>query len=117
MTWDEYQAGVKRTWNVDPRPLTQWEKELVFAEAGMSGETGEISEAVKKGIFHGQPELLDDVEKIKKEIGDALYYLTIIADLFGMRLQDVAIANNRKLRARYPDGFVPGGGIREGEGA
>lgn len=116
MTWDDYQNGVQRTWNVDPRPLTQWEKELAFAETGLSGETGEVSEMIKKGIFHGQPEMLD-ATKMKKELGDALYYLTEIATLFGIRLQEVAEANNRKLLARYPNGFVPGGGNREGEAA
>lgn len=116
MTFAEYRVAVNRTWKVSETPLTHWEKELVFAETGLSGETGEVSELIKKGVFHGMPELLDR-EKFKKELGDALYYITKIADLFNLSLEEVAEANNRKLEARYPKGFVPGGGIREGEAA
>ena len=116
MTFDDYQTGVLRTWSPDITPLTQWEKEVVFAETGLSGETGEVSELVKKGIFHGQGELLDP-EKLKKELGDVLYYVVALANLFNLTLDEIATANNRKLQVRYPDGFVKGGGIREGEGA
>lgn len=116
MDFHEYQAGVNRTWKVEETPLTQWQKEVIFCETGISGETGELSEMIKKGIFHGLPELLDPA-KVKKELGDIQYYVTKMADLFGLTLEDVCATNNAKLRARYPDGFVKGGGIRVGEGA
>jgi NTP pyrophosphatase (non-canonical NTP hydrolase) len=115
MNFAEFQAGVRRTWKVEETALTQWQKEVVFCETGVSGETGELSEMIKKGIFHGIPELLDP-QKVKKELGDILYYATMMADLFGLTIEEVAEANQAKLRARYPDGFVKGGGIRTGEG-
>jgi NTP pyrophosphatase (non-canonical NTP hydrolase) len=115
VNFNDYQKGVLRTWNPDVN-ITPLAIEMLFAETGLSGETGEISELLKKGIFHGQVELLDR-EKMKKELGDVLYYLNIIAHLFDIPFEEVAEANNRKLLARYPEGFVKGGGIREGEGA
>lgn len=36
-----------------------------------------------------------------------------IARYFGSSLRQVAYSNVHKLRKRYPNGFVPGGGIRE----
>jgi NTP pyrophosphatase (non-canonical NTP hydrolase) len=115
MNFNEYQQAALRTWNPDLN-LTPWQIECLFAETGISGETGEISELLKKGIFHGQTELLDKA-KMKKELGDVLYYLNIIAHLFGIPFEEVAEANNAKLLARYPEGFVKGGGNRIGEGA
>lgn len=115
MTFNDYQQGVLRTWSPDTN-LTPWQIECLFAETGLSGETGEISELLKKGIFHGQPEMLDS-EKVKKELGDVLYYLNVIAHLFNIPFEEVAAANNAKLLARYPEGFVKGGGKRTGEGA
>lgn len=116
MDFQTFQAGVVRTWKVDETPLTQWQKEVIFCETGVSGETGELSEMIKKGVFHGLPDLLDPI-KVKKELGDILYYVTMMAQLFGLTLEDVAETNNRKLAARYPEGFVLGGGNRTGEGA
>jgi NTP pyrophosphatase (non-canonical NTP hydrolase) len=116
MTFEEYQKGVLRTWSPDTASITPWGIECAFVEMGLSGETGEISEMLKKGIFHGQPEMLDR-DKMKKELGDVYYYLNVIAHLFDIPFEEVAEANTAKLLARYPDGFVKGGGIRVGEGA
>lgn len=115
MKFSEYQQGVLRTWSPDT-DLTPWQIECLFAGTGLSGETGEVSEMLKKGIFHGQAEMLDPA-KVKKELGDVFYYLNVIAHLFGIPFEEVAEANNAKLVARYPEGFVKGGGIRVGEGA
>jgi NTP pyrophosphatase (non-canonical NTP hydrolase) len=116
MDFKTYQDGVIRTWRGDNPTLTRQQVMILFAQIGLSGETGELAEMIKKGIFHGQPELLD-VEKVKKELGDILWYTTAMAHNFGLTLEDVAEANNRKLAARYPEGFVAGGGVRTGEGA
>lgn len=116
MDFKEYQSGVVRTWRSDPIELTPWQVKVLFCETGLSGETGELSENIKKGIFHGLPELLDR-EKVKKELGDILWYTTAMADTFGLTLEEIAEANNKKLAARYPAGFTPGGGIRTGDGA
>ena len=112
MDFNEYQAGVNATWRSTPRPLTFFEQQIMAAELGLSGETGEISENIKKGIFHEKAELLDK-DLMCKELGDALYYLTKMGDLFGLTLEQIAAANNLKLAKRYPEGFRPGGGVRE----
>lgn len=39
--------------------------------------------------------------------------LSDVAACYGMTLRQVAFANVAKLEKRYPNGFVPGGGIRE----
>lgn len=116
MNFEEYAAGVDYTWKPNHPPLTPWQQEVCFCETGLSGETGEISEMVKKGFFHGLPHLLER-EKILKELGDILYYVTKFGQLFDIPLEEIATTNNQKLKARYPNGFVLGGGIRTGDGA
>lgn len=76
---------------------------------GLAGEVGEVVELIKKDRFQAQPL---DPAKLCLELGDVLWYLTDLAHQYGLSLADVAEANSRKLRARYPDGFVPGGGVR-----
>ena len=61
-----------------------------------------MADLIKKSVFHGH-----DVDKgeIKKELGDVLWYLSQIARLAGLSLEEVAVANIEKLSRRYPDGF------------
>ncbi len=69
---------------------------------GLAGESGEVIEALKKHLYHGHKL---DLKEIEKELGDVLWYLTAIADMLGLEMDDVALRNVRKLQARYPDGF------------
>ena len=75
------------------------------AALGLSGESGEIADHVKKVIFHGHP--LDDVtrDKIAKELGDILWYCAMGARGIGLGLGEIAAMNIEKLKKRYPDGF------------
>ncbi len=81
---------------------------------GIAGEGGEYNELIKKEYYHGIP---SDREKVKKELGDILWYIAAAALLHDFTLQDIAETNIAKLMARYPDGPVLGGGIRTGDGA
>jgi NTP pyrophosphatase (non-canonical NTP hydrolase) len=73
-------------------------------------KAGRIADMVKKATAHGVPL---DREKLKKELGDVLWYITAVASDNKLTLQEIAEANVAKLRARYPEGFVKGGGVRE----
>lgn len=69
---------------------------------GLTGEAGEVADLIKKHFGHGH-EL--DLTKVKKELGDVLWYLSQLAEQFGLSMDDVGEANIAKLKARYPDGF------------
>lgn len=69
---------------------------------GVLGLTGEVSDLVKKGIFH---EKGIDLEHLKKECGDVMWYIAMICEACGFNLDDVMQTNIDKLIARYPDGF------------
>lgn len=69
---------------------------------GLSGETGELIDIIKKWIFHGKPL---DIEHAKKELGDVCWYIAMIAHSFGWNLDEILQMNIDKLKARYPEGF------------
>ena len=75
---------------------------LVLGALGLCGEAGEVAEPIKKHLYHGKPL---DREKLLNELGDVLWYVNYTARALGFSLAQVADANNRKLRARYPQGF------------
>lgn len=68
---------------------------------GLAGEAGEVCDLLKKHWGHLHPL---DHEKLKKELGDVLWYVAALAVQFGLTLDEVALANVAKLTARYPKG-------------
>lgn len=100
MTFEEYQKGVMRT--ASGVCTATKENMRLNGILGVAGESGELSDLLKKELFHGHP---FDREHYLKECGDVLYYLTLIAESLDSTLEEVAIMNNKKLWERYPDGF------------
>src|SRR5687768_2625378 len=98
MTFDDYQSAATRTTNAK---LTHTER-LLDSAAGLAEESGEILSLVRKHAFQGH-EL--NTDKLRIELGDALWCLAITAHGAGLTLEQVAAANVAKLRARYPDGY------------
>jgi NTP pyrophosphatase (non-canonical NTP hydrolase) len=92
---DQYQEDAMRTHVSDPIRLPAY-------ALGLSGEAGEVADLVKKHIGHGHDL---DVNKLKLELGDVLWYIAGLAHVLGLTLSEVAEANVAKLKRRYPDGF------------
>ena len=72
---------------------------------GLSGEVGETLDLIKKWIFHEKPLLNEDIEHLKKELGDIMWYMAMMCHSFGFDLDEIMQMNIDKLRARYPEGF------------
>lgn len=98
-TLDEYQRLALRT--DDGNTVTD-DQMTICCGLGVAGEAGEVADLIKKWAFHGKPL---DQDKLVKEMGDVLWYLSVLAARRGISLEDVARANIAKLRARYPKGF------------
>lgn len=105
MNFEDYQNAAKRTSaRSEDRALA-----LAISSMGLAGESGELIDKLKKDVGHGIPL---SVAEFIDEAGDVLWYLTDLCSQRGVNLQQVAEANIAKLRRRYPEGFVSGGGIR-----
>lgn len=76
---------------------------LAILALGLAGEAGEVADIVKKIYGHGHTL---DIEKLKLELGDLLWYLSETATYLGLSLEEIAEANIVKLAKRYPEGFT-----------
>ncbi|OUR97190.1 hypothetical protein A9Q84_12755 [Halobacteriovorax marinus] len=77
-------------------------KRLLHAGIGLSTESGEFLDALKKHIFYGKE--LDRVN-LAEEMGDLFWYLAIVSDELGVNMEDVMERNISKLKARYGEKF------------
>ncbi|HEX8724105.1 MAG TPA: nucleoside triphosphate pyrophosphohydrolase family protein [Gemmatimonadaceae bacterium] len=98
MTLNDYQAAAERTIN---QSLSRDDR-LLDAVAGLAEEAGEALGLVRKHRLQGR-ELSRD--RLREELGDALWCLAIAAHSAGLSLDEVAAANVEKLKARHPNGF------------
>lgn len=78
---------------------------------GLGGEAGEVQEKFKK-ILRDKQGVLSDVDRqeIAKELGDVLWYVSVLADMIGTNLTEVAVANNQKLADRQARQQLQGSG-------
>jgi len=76
--------------------------QLLHYTIGIATESGELLDAVKKFIAHGKPL---DVVNIKEELGDCLYYIARMCDMYGFTFEEVMETNINKLKVRYGTKF------------
>jgi NTP pyrophosphatase (non-canonical NTP hydrolase) len=77
---------------------------LLTAAFGMSAEAGEFTEIVKKMFLQGKPYNADNVEHLKIELGDILWYAAQACMALDVSFEEVMERNYLKLSARYPEG-------------
>lgn len=98
-----YQKKASRTLIDKPDFLiTDHQVMVVWCLTGLCGEAGEIAKLIKKGIFHQHGV---DKQKLRKEIGDVLWYIAGICTVFDFNLGDIMQENINKLNLRYPNGY------------
>jgi NTP pyrophosphatase (non-canonical NTP hydrolase) len=108
---DEYQQAALRTAGVPPAAEKE-KARLTMCALGVTGESGEFADAIKKWIFHGH-EL--DQEKAMIELSDICWYIAVAADTLGYSLSEVFEKNIAKLKRRYPDGFSEAASVNRSE--
>jgi NTP pyrophosphatase (non-canonical NTP hydrolase) len=77
---------------------------LLTASVGMSAESGEFMEIVKKIIFQGKPWEESNIEHLKIELGDILWYVAQACISLDITMEELLDMNIKKLSKRYPDG-------------
>ena len=77
---------------------------LLTAAVGMSAESGEFTEIIKKIIFQGKPVNEDNLFHQKRELGDIMWYVAQACIGLGVSLDEVIEMNVDKLKSRYPGG-------------
>lgn len=105
LSLNEYQRRSMRTATPIPAdyPDASWLFQVSGFGLGIAGEAGEVADYLKKVIHHEHPL---DRAKVKKELGDVLWYIQGIAARCGWTLEEVAQDNIDKLNTRYPNGWT-----------
>ncbi len=83
---------------------------LCYLVLGLCGESGEVAEKLKK-IIRNDEKLTDEKRiELMKELGDVLWYITMLSKELGYDLHNVAKANILKLSDRKDRGVIKGNG-------
>lgn len=96
--FDSYQDNARLTANdggTRKERLANW-------ALGLAGEAGEVADIIKKHVYHGHNL---ELEELKDELGDVLWYLANMSYDVDLWLSEIAEGNVEKLRGRYPKGF------------
>ena len=78
--------------------------QLITAAFGLTAESGEFTEVVKKIILQGKPYNEENVFHMKRELGDICWYLAQACMALDTTFDEVIEMNVEKLKARYPGG-------------
>ena len=106
MDLNDYQRAALRTAAARDKP-----NEVFHLLLGLVGETGEIAEKAKKIVRDKGSDFAQwDIEDLKKELGDTLWYVAVLASHFDLTLEDVAATNIAKLADRQQRGLLGGSG-------
>ena len=77
---------------------------LTTAGVGLTAESGEFLEIVKKMVFQGKPWTPDNREHLIIELGDVMWYVAQACMALEIDFDDVIKGNIKKLEKRYPGG-------------
>ena len=82
--------------------LTAQDAELLHASIGISGEVGELLDAIKRATIYRKP---IDMENVIEELGDIEFHMECIRQLLNISREQTLQANIQKLIKRYPSGM------------
>lgn len=111
MTFDEYQAFAQTTdvSGSSDHPITS--PHFFNKLLGLVGETAEIAEKFKKIYRDNDSKFTaENKAEIEKELGDVLWYISVMSTYLGISLEDVAAKNKAKLSSRKERGALRGSG-------
>ena len=113
MNFNEYQTLAKKTLvNNNEGQLLR----LARLALGISGESGEVAEKMKKILRGDYPKdqygriSREVVRELGKELGDILWYIAVLSDELGLNLEGIAEYNIWKLKQRQEEDKLRGSG-------
>lgn len=90
-----YDAFVALLFKIDPGSNVM---NLLHAAVGVSGESGELLDAIKKHWIYNKPL---DRTNVVEELGDLRFYIQALMNVLGISEQEVLQTNANKLATRY----------------
>jgi NTP pyrophosphatase (non-canonical NTP hydrolase) len=110
MTFDEYQKQALKTAYIDPAHKDTLMDKTIWA-MGVAGEAGEVVEKWKKMVAYNKGEITDEfIADMKKELGDIVWYVAVLANSLGLSFEEVIELNVKKLQDRQKRNVIRGVG-------
>lgn len=82
--------------------LTPYKAHLLHMAVGVSGEAGELIDAVKKAVIYNKPL---DYQNVIEELGDLEFYMEGLRSALSISRQQTIDHNHAKLAKRYGTGI------------
>lgn len=102
MTNKKYAKEVLKRENIVKIQLSTIASRELHMAMGICTEAGELLDALKKAYFYEQSV---DFINVKEELGDLLFYITGMCNIYGWTLKEVMALNTEKLTVRYGEAF------------
>lgn len=99
---DEYAKWTRKMW----LSKNLKERDLTIMTIGLGEEAGEVLGLLKKRVRDGNL----DLNNLKKELGDVLYYWAMLCNYFKISPTDVIATNMFKIEDRHKRGTLRGSG-------
>ena len=103
MTPSEYIENCMVTASPGKNANVNVDMNLLHGALGIVTEAGEFLDQIKKNTFYGKE---IDYVNLGEEVGDMLWYISVILNSLGLTYEEVMDKNIAKLRARYGDKFT-----------
>jgi NTP pyrophosphatase (non-canonical NTP hydrolase) len=104
--FDDYQKQAKKT-----AKYPDIGKNFAYPVIGLAGETGEVSEKIKRVIREDGGKVTKEARlEITKELGDVMWYIAQLSTELKIKLSDVIALNIKKLTRRKREGKIYGSG-------
>ena len=101
IVFEEMVAALVKDGALILQEMTPQQADLLHMGVGVSGEAGELLDAIKKHTIYGKPL---DVENVIEELGDLEFYMERIRQVTGITREQTIEANIAKLGKRYSSG-------------
>ena len=111
MTFEEYGKQAITTDLYKGKPKNASEAAFVDKILGLTGESGEVAEKIKKILRDQKGQIKPaDKKELIKELGDILWYINSLSVYLGTSLESVAKQNLAKVLDRKKRGVTGGQG-------
>lgn len=101
IVFEEMVAALVKDGALILQEMTPQQADLLHMSVGVSGEAGELLDAIKKHTIYGKPL---DIENVIEELGDLEFYMERIRQLINITREQTIEANIAKLGKRYSSG-------------
>jgi len=101
VNFEEMVAALAKDGESIIRDLTPLKAHLLHAVVGISGEAGELLDAIKKHVIYNR-EL--DIQNVIEELGDIEFYAEMLRSKLNLTREEIIEANIKKLSKRYGNG-------------